>query len=71
MKKAIVKFFMCTLIGDHDWTSPAQEGVIPTIEKDMDSRDFKESFYNNCRMTCKRCNHESELSVNFKNKLGL
>lgn len=42
------------LIGLHDWTCAAGEGIKPT-KKQID--DGIEGFYDYAKMYCKKCNH--------------
>ena len=58
--KSILGFLTCYMLGSHDWTSAAQEGVKPTKEQLKSIAGFYE--YSN--MYCKKCGKESNL--NFK-----
>lgn len=51
LKKWLGRFWC--LIGDHDWTSAAQESIPPTKEQAF--AGFPDGFVDYAKMYCKRC----------------
>lgn len=59
--KAILGRLLC-LIGDHDWTSKANQGIQP------DARELADGYVGFRRyatMFCARCGHGSSLNANL------
>jgi len=50
--ETVVGKFWC-LLGDHDWTSAAEEGIPPTKEQTL--AGFPDGFIDYAKMYCKRC----------------
>lgn len=56
---------LCLIIGGHDWTSKADEGVKPEFEKDlkeMSADEILNGFWDYAEMYCKRCGKSSGLN---------
>lgn len=58
MSKLLKKIFLCWIIGFHDWTCKAEEGIPPTKEEVESTK----GFFIYATMYCKRCNKVSDLS---------
>jgi hypothetical protein len=55
--KRILGKFLC-LIGDHDWTSKAEQGIPPDYDKrDVDPIGYFKEY---AAMYCSRCNKKSK-----------
>jgi len=55
--------FLC-LIGDHEWTGDALEGIPPSAEvMDLAGKDPLAGFKKFSAMYCKRCGRESDYSL--------
>ena len=55
--KKLLRWIACNIIGDHEWTCKAKEGVKPT--------EFESSIYGfreYAKMYCKHCKKESKLN---------
>jgi hypothetical protein len=50
----------CHILGNHDWTCAAGEGIPPTDEQ---LHGGIEGFYSYAKMYCKRCGIESQRSI--------
>lgn len=59
IKKWLKKLFTCHLLGFHDWTCAAIEGIAPTKEQ---LESGVEGFFDYAKTYCKLCEKESELS---------
>jgi hypothetical protein len=55
----LIRKFLC-LIGDHEWTCKAAEGIAPTKEN---ITNFPGGFLSYASMYCKYCGYVSELSA--------
>lgn len=61
--KAAAGKFLC-LIGDHDWTGAALEGVPPDeVVLELAKKDPLAGFKKYSAMYCKRCGKKSDLSI--------
>lgn len=60
--KILSIFFLCKIVGFHDWTSAAMEGKPPTMEQ-LSSGILGAKNY--ARMYCKRCGYDSPLNDRF------
>ena len=56
----ITKFFLCTILKDHEWTSKSLQGIQPTKEELSSGID---GFNKYAEMYCERCNKKSRLFV--------
>jgi len=58
--------FLC-LIGDHEWTCKASEGIKPSEDEEPKSTDSPEEtirkFMSFAKMYCKRCPKVSQLTI--------
>jgi len=54
------KIFLCWIIGFHDWTCKADQGIQPTKEEAENISG--KGFWLYAAMYCKRCNKVSDLS---------
>lgn len=65
----IKKFILCHILGMHDWTSKAEQGIPPTIPVTITDANSKTSgglteldFWEYAKMYCKCCGKVSPLS---------
>lgn len=58
--KSLKERFLC-FIGDHDWTSKAEQRIPP--DKDKIKADPIKYFWDYSAMYCKRCNHKYKGNV--------
>ena len=63
MKKFLKILFLCNILGDHDWTSKAQEGIKPNPPKTSNVNVILADFGEYAKMYCKRCGKVSGLSL--------
>jgi hypothetical protein len=52
--KWLVKWWLCKIWGDHDWTCNAEQGIDPT---EAEVRHGVHGFFHYAKMYCKRCGH--------------
>lgn len=67
--KYICIWWICKVWKLHKWTSAAIRGEKIVINGNYGDQMLVESFLKHCKMTCERCNHESEFSIEFKTKI--
>lgn len=60
MLKKINKFIDCKILGLHNWTSAAEEGIKPTKEQ---LEYGTAGFFDYAKMYCKDCGHISKYSM--------
>lgn len=51
-------FMLCRVLGNHDWTSRAQQGIPPTREQ----LSTPDGFWDYAKMFCRRCGRVSRLN---------
>lgn len=56
----IKKLILCHILGFHDWTCKAEQGIQPTPPSPTDSVEL--AFWEYAKMYCKCCNKVSPLS---------
>jgi len=53
----------CKMMGMHNWTSKAQEGIKPSL---IQTNAGVEGFFDYAKMYCKDCGEESDLNKGWK-----
>lgn len=56
--KDFIRWFNCVIMGSHEWTCKANEGISPTKQELLSSSGFKSYT----KMYCKHCKFESRLN---------
>lgn len=56
---SILRWFLCHVLGDHDWTCAAKEGI-PATQRQLNKG--MAGFYSYATMYCKHCKTISKLS---------
>ncbi len=57
--RKLIDWFLCFVVGDHDWTSAVNEGFKPTPKQ---LNDGVAGFNDYAKMYCSRCGKLSDLN---------
>lgn len=49
----LLRWILCNIIEDHEWTCKAQEGILP--DRDRVAEDYQEYFREYSKSYCKYC----------------
>lgn len=56
MKAFFIRLFLCHILGDHQWTSKADQGIKPSREE----LESSQGFWKYARVYCSRCGEPSK-----------
>jgi hypothetical protein len=65
----ILTWIKCHIFNHHDWTTDLEQRSGKPMEGLDTPEKIKAAFINDCRMYCKDCEHESEISKDFTIKM--